>query len=95
MCQHEYFPCICVSTEMFSLQVCAVVDGCYQKEVSLEYRLNLTGSDAQTDSRLMLGHALPLDSIDPDTGSCQLGNLMLFKGLSHARLSGALALIMN
>ena len=80
---------------MFSLQVCAVVDGCYQKEVSLEYRLNLTSSDAQTDSRFMLGHALPLDNIDPDTGSCQLGNLMLFKGQSHSRLPGALALILN
>ena len=47
----------------------------------MEYSLNITSCDAQTDSRVMLGYTVPLNAMDPEAGSCQLGNLMLFKGL--------------
>ena len=82
-----------MSIEMFSLQVQAVLDGCYQKEVSMEYSPSVLKGEPQTSSHLMLGYAVPLDVMDPETGSCQLGNLMLFKGFFCLIHPHSLALI--
>ena len=67
---------------MFFSQVTTIIDGCFQKEVSLEYVNNFMNAHTTNDSRLFIGHGVSLGEIDQATGSWQLGNIFLFKGTS-------------
>ena len=61
----------------------------------MEYSPSVVKSEPQTSSHLMLGYAVPLDVMDPETGSCQLGNLMLFKGFLCLISLHSLALLLK
>ena len=57
-----------------------MIDGCYQRDATLEYNANCVPGDTGSDSRLYLGHALPTHQFETCPTTWQMGNLMLFKG---------------